>query len=190
MSSGAAAVLAVLTAVTTYVFLRAAKSKPETSPDGSLVLRYPWSLTALGVVGTATAIALGVASHVASVRHDESPLALDLGSLCLLAIAAFVSLEFSRRRIEISDRGILSRSPWGGTRFAPWHAIESIDYSQRRICFVVRGAGFKPIRAVLFLSGIRALVEETRRHCPESVLDGAVTGVAIVERGHADRAQS
>ena len=83
------------------------------------------------------------------------------------AIALVGILETWVVKIELSEYGIVSRSPWTGTRQLNWGQIEDVSFSEGWQWFVVRGVGGAQIYLHVLLSGLQAF-HATLLECVES----------------------
>jgi len=152
-----------------YYLFRLLQTDPPSARPATMVIRLSWPEVAACAMSVTMPPAFLIVAHVEQASKPESLIALDLFAsvFCLVAVRGALT---AWRRVDVSDEGVSSRSPWTGTRFAPWSAIESASYSALRRRLLIRGCGFRPIRVRLDWRGAEDLVEEVRRRCPPGVL--------------------
>ena len=141
-----------------YYLFRLLRTDPPSARPATMVIRLSWPEVAACAMSVTMPPAFLIVAHVEQASKPESLIAAVRGALT------------AWRRVDVSDEGVSSRSPWTGTRFAPWSAIESASYSALRRRLLLRGCGFRPIRVRLDWRGAEGLVEEVRRRCPPGVL--------------------
>ena len=152
-----------------YYLFRLLWTDPPSARPATMVLRRPWPEVAAGALTVTMPPALLIVAHVERAAKPEILMVFDVLASIFGLVAVLCALD-ARRRIDVSDEGVAGRSPWTGTRFAPWSAIESASYSELRRRLLIRGRGFRPIRVRIDWRGAEELVEEVRRRCPPGVL--------------------
>lgn len=143
---GAAAAAAVLSGLLWFLIYRDA-----TRPTRGRVLVYGPSLKFLGFLCALGFLAIGYFT----LQQDgfESYLPFLICSI-LVFMGMALLLEAGFVRIEYSDRGITTRSPWRGRREVPWHAITGYSYSEMNRWHILDTRTNGRIRLSIYLRGL------------------------------------
>jgi hypothetical protein len=165
-----AIVIAVVGLLLSYLSARALTSHARVESD-RLVLKYPLILRLFMPMGSL--LLVGLIEFTLWEAISESPgriatVAFAVIGAVSLAVCVFSCLEFPLARLEVSDDGIESRSPWRRSRFVRWTDIQYAGFSAARRCLVIEVTDGPKLYAHLFLSGIRDLYAELRRRLPAS----------------------
>lgn len=137
--------------------LRRALRTPARSRDQSdvLLLEYAPALRWLfPIVGIGFATLYGVVTRFNPAGIEDPDAKLFAPTLLILAMTGIGFLETWLVKIELSDYGLLSRSPWTGTRRIAWGEVEEVHFHEGWQWFVVRGLGGRRIHLHALLSGL------------------------------------
>ncbi len=161
---------AITIAVLAWLF-RLAKKPVPTLPDGSIVVRYGRWMLAVGVAcGVLMPLALIGVAVKSGFRNPDDPYYFGGMVVFFAGVGWWMLLESLKRRIIVTDTGLLANSPWRGeaTRFA-WDQLARMTFSSAagQLVFVDR-AGRK-IRVGTMMSGLDQLIAAARRHAPAGV---------------------
>jgi hypothetical protein len=112
--------------------------------------------------------ALGVTAlasvHPPSSMQDWSAiLALVVGFLTLGGVLVIES----KRRIELSEEGVVALSPWRGRIEIPWRTADTVDFSRSMQWFTIRDSAGRRVRAHVYRAGLENLFEYLRKSVPE-----------------------
>jgi hypothetical protein len=138
----------------TFRRARRGEARREGASD-VLVLEYGPALRGLFPV---LAVGFGAVYGVATLLNPaqiEEPAAKLFWPLVLIEGLSLVGvLETWGVRIELSQHGLRSRSPWTGRRQLAWVAIEAVTFSESWQWFVVRGTDGTRIYLHVLLPGL------------------------------------
>src|SRR5262245_753743 len=123
-----------VTIIASYLARQALTSRAYQGRDGTRVLKYPRVYRTLGTLGSAGIVALAVAMPTMAAAEPQT-----LGSYTFLAIVGvgvgalgvYGCLEFPFVRLEMSEAGLRSFTPWRGTREIPWRDIVAVTFSEK-----------------------------------------------------------
>ena len=171
MAVPTAGISAVITiAVLSWLFRLARKPVPVL-PDGSVLVRYGTWMVVVGVAcGVVMPLALVAVAVTAGFRNPEDPYYFGGMVVFFGLLGWWVLLEGLKRRVVVSNSGLVASSPWRGepVRLA-WAQIARINFSPIAGQLVFGdGAGAK-IRVGTMMSGLDQLIALSRRHAPTGV---------------------
>ena len=166
----AAASAAITVAVLSWMF-RLARRPVPTLPDGSLLVRYGKWMVVVGVVsGIVMPLVLVAIVIAVGFENPEDPYYFGGLLLFFILLGWWNLLEGLKRRVVVTDSGLVATSPWRGepVRLA-WAQVTGITFSPiaGQLVFVNR-AGEK-IRVGMMMSGLDQLIAAARRHAPAAV---------------------
>jgi hypothetical protein len=145
-------------------WLMKSRSPAQERADGVVVLSYPgaWRkmLLALAVVPFALAAFILAMVHPITGRDVLVVLAL-IGFFAALEIP--LGFEIFRRVVELSDEGLLSRSPWTGTVRMSWSGLVAASYNRSMQWVKLRDRDGRVVRVTWALSGGEALADRLER---------------------------
>jgi hypothetical protein len=97
---------------------------------------------------------------------------------CMVVLCLVGSMEAWLVRIELSEHGITSHSPWTGERRLAWGDITELAYDETWSWFVVRGMDGTKIYLNLLLKGLPSFSRAVRNHLDQQVYQQASTKLA------------
>jgi hypothetical protein len=144
-------------------WLKESRTAATVRPDGTLVLRYPFGLRAMSVMGLVVPLALTALMIAIPPKAEKSGI---LWAICggFGVFASLMFLEVFCRRIELREDRIVSRSAWTGRREVAWSSLVSATWNYSMSwATLVSGDGHK-IRVSPYLAGAEALAERLTKH--------------------------
>src|SRR2546422_890931 len=181
MAIPTAAISGAVTIVIVSWLFRLARRPVPTLPDGSIVVRYGRGMLAVGMLwGVVLAVGMlcgvlvpiGLVGLVlkAGFRTPEDPYYFGGMVVFFLVLGWWVLLESLKRRVIVSDSGLVSNSPWHRepTRLA-WTEVAQMKFSPTsgQLVFVNRSGG--KIRVGTLMSSLDQLITAARQRVPADV---------------------
>lgn len=171
MTVTTAAVTAVLTTLILSWVLRQARRPIPTEPDGTLVLAYGRWMVVLGVVcGIVAPAGMVALALTAGFREPNDP-------YYFAALAAFFPLmggwclaEARKRRVVVSETGVVAHSPWGRPRRVDWSDVATVQFGNLSGYVTLVGRSGERVKVSIMLRGIAQLADAVRRHVPPALL--------------------
>ena len=171
MAIPTAAISGAVTIVIVSWLFRLARRPVPTLPDGSIVVRYGRWMLAVGMLcGVLVPIGLVGLVLKAGFRTPEDPYYFGGMVVFFLVLGWWVLLESLKRRVIVSDSGLVSNSPWHRepTRLA-WTEVAQMKFSPTsgQLVFVNRSGG--KIRVGTLMSSLDQLITAARQRVPADV---------------------
>jgi hypothetical protein len=162
--------------------LAAARRPARLDPTlGAMILRHSWVYKGLGIAALGTFLFLFIAVSIQQgiqVPSDLIPMAIILG---FAFIGGLTVLDGFRTQVALVDEGIISFTPWRGTRSFQWNEIEKVTFSYICGWFTITGSGRRRIRVNMMMVGIGDLANSIRRRLPPERYRNAERGFDAIE---------
>jgi len=179
MTGASAAVTAVLTTLFLSWVLRQARRPIPTQPDGTFVLAYGRWMLALGVVcGILAPAGIVVIAVMVGFREPNDPYYVAGLLAFFVLMGGWCLAEALKRRVVVSDRGLVEHSPWRRTRRVDWSDVVAVKFGNLSGYVTLVGRSGQQVKVSIMLRGIAQLADAVGRHVPPALAAAALTGLA------------
>jgi hypothetical protein len=165
--------IAALTPIVLRWLLKPARQEPGAASSQSSFTMRPNRATRIIAWGTTAAMALLVSGMVLRTEERFRFFPAALGVMLFVPVVGF--LNTLRRRIHVSDEGLLVQSPWTGTRHLPWADICELRFREWGQTIRVRGKDSRWSAIPVSMTGLDDLERVMCKHLPTSTVAPAFT---------------
>jgi hypothetical protein len=147
--------------------LMAARRPALTEPTtGATILRQSWVYKGLAIAGFGLFLVIFfdvLTRPGIRIPNDLWPTFVIFG---IALVCGLMVLDGFRTQIALHEEGVISYTPWRGTRSFRWSEIEKVTFSYMGGWFTITGPNRRKIRVSMWMVGIRSLADSIRRHLP------------------------
>jgi hypothetical protein len=150
---------------------------------GLLLFRHHLVLRAFALVA-AFGIPIALTALVISnpPKNQNDYVAITCLYLLFAGLSAPLLWETTRYALLVGPEGLDCRSPWRGRQFFRWDEVEKVSFSTVASWFVLHATGGRKFRVPMYISGVRAFLEQCEQRLSPSQLAEAEPGYRVVNR--------
>jgi len=148
----------------------ASELPPETTSDGSYLLRYSKNTLWLGMIAIAAGAILLGSAYVLR-ESIETAISLIMMGGGLIIGGMWLSGEYFNNRVIVNDRYIRKRSWLGSDMIIDWARLEKVKFSSRSGTFVLIDTNGDKIKVSRLMRGFQKFEEILNRQAPREKVD-------------------